>query len=64
VAKSALKAQVIAEDVEVIDKESILDITGNNEYMKLTNWEEIVQRIETAELDKQLGYVVVYMLLK
>jgi hypothetical protein len=63
--KNASKAPVVPdEDVEDIDEASILDITGNNKYMKMTNWEEIVQRIETVEFDKQLGYLVVYMLLK
>jgi hypothetical protein len=30
----------------------------------MKSWEEIVQTIETAEFDKQLGYIVIYMLLK
>jgi hypothetical protein len=63
--KNASKAPVVPdEDVEEIDEEAITDITGNNKYMKMPSWEEIVQRIETVEFDKQLGYLVVYMLLK
>jgi hypothetical protein len=52
------------EDEEPFDRESVLCITGSSRYMKMKSWEEIVQAIETAEFDKQLGYIVIYMLLK
>jgi hypothetical protein len=65
-AKNSLSGRPMpgAGDEEPIDRESVLCITGSSKYMKMKSWEEIVQTIETAEFDKQLGYIVIYMLLK